>query len=176
MKRLMLAATVATIVGAAGIAAAGTGGNASQSANETPALVLIGPVNAVNPATGVAIVLGQKVFTSAAAELTVGDTVFVIGDINSDGSISAKAIQDAGVYVPGSTQILLTGVVQKVDNSVGRVTVGGVSVDVTPLMATQSVSLTKGSTVQVAGTQPVNGGLVLANGIGGGAGDPGRWY
>src|SRR6185437_12213801 len=56
-----------------------------------------------------------------------------------------------------------------VDNAVGRVTVGGVSVDVTPLLATQSVSLTKGSTIQVAGTQPLNGGLVLANGISGGA-------
>src|SRR5512146_3501374 len=118
MKRLMLAATVAAIVSAAGMATADTGDSARHGVSETPALVLVGPVNAVNPATGVAIVLGQKVFTSVAAELTVGDTVFVIGDINSDGSISAKAIQDTGVYVPGSTQILLTGVVQKVDNAV----------------------------------------------------------
>jgi len=168
MKRLALSVAAATIVGAAATAAAGNG-NARQDASEAPALVLVGPVEAVNPAKGFAIVLGQKISTSAAADLIVGDTVFVVGDLKSDGSILVKGIQDAGVYVPGATNVLLTGVVQKVDSAVGRVSVSGLSIDLTSIDVSQSLALSKGSTVQIAGTQPVNGGLVLANGISGGA-------
>ena len=166
MKRLVLSVAVATIVGAAATAAAGNG-NARQSASEAPALLLVGPVEAVNAAKGFAVVLGQKITTAAAGDLIVGDTVFVIGALKSDGSILVQGVQDAGVYVPGATNVLLTGVVQRVDSAVGRVTISGVSVDLTSISAGQSLS--NGSTVQIAGTQPVNGGLVLANGISGGA-------
>jgi hypothetical protein len=169
MKRLMLPLAVATVISAASVAPAGTGSIARQSASEATALVLVGPVEAVNAATSVAIVLGQKVLAPSASDLVVGDTVFVVGELNPDGSIFAEGIQDAGLYVPGATQVLLTGVVQKVDSAVGRVTVGGVSIDLTTIGTNQSLTLSKGSTVQIAGTQPVNGGLVLANGISGGA-------
>src|SRR5215469_15994513 len=117
MKRLVLAVAVAASVNAAATASAGPNGNARQSADETPTLVLVGPVEAVNSALGLATVLGQKVVTNAASSLIVGDTVYVIGNLRSDGILST-AIRDAGLYVPGATQVLLTGVVQRVNSAV----------------------------------------------------------
>ena len=169
MKNLMLAVAAATIVTAAATVPAGISGGARQDSHESMALVLVGPVEAVNVSQGLAIVLGQKVITQSAAELSVGEAISVIGRLSPDGSILAMSVQKAGVYVPGATQILLTGTVQKVDSTIGRAVVGGLSVDLTGLMSTGSVPIVQGSTVQIAGTQPVNRGLVLVTGISGGA-------
>ena len=169
MKKIMLAVAVATIVAAASTATAGITGNAHQSASSAPTLVLVGPVEAVNARQGIAIVLGQKVLTAATANLSIGETVSVFGTVRNDGSVVAANIENDGLYVAGATQILLTGVVQNVDESVGRAVISGVSVDLTALMANGPVSLTKGSTVELAGTQPLSGGLVLVSGITGNA-------
>ena len=169
MKHVVLTVAVATIVSAAGTSSAGITGGARQSVSGAPSLVLVGPVEAVNASRGLVVVLGQSILTSEASQLSVGDTVSVIGNVKANGNVEAKAVQKAGLYVAGATQVLLTGVVQKADNSVGRAVVNGVSVDLTPLMASGAVSLNAGDTVEIEGTQPANGGVVLVSGITGGA-------
>jgi hypothetical protein len=169
MKHVVLTVAVATIVSAAGTSSAGITGGAHQSAKEAPSLVLVGPVEAVSASRGLIVVLGQIVVTAEASQLTVGESVSVIGNVKPNGSVEATAVQKAGLYVAGATQVLLTGVVQKVDNSVGHAVINGVPVDLTPLMSNGAVSLTAGSTVEIEGTQPANGGVVLVSGITGGA-------
>src|SRR4029077_13558403 len=117
MNKLAIAASVATIVATAGTATAGITGNARQISSEAPSLVLVGPVEAINIPKGFAVILGQKVFATGVAHLRLGETVSVIGAVRSDGSVSAAAIEDNGLYVAGATNVLLTGVVEKVDES-----------------------------------------------------------
>jgi hypothetical protein len=169
MNKLAIVASVATIVAASGTATAGITGNARQASSETPSLVLVGPVEAINASKGFAVILGQKVFTAGVGNLSVGETVSVIGTVRSDGSVLVAAIEDNGLYVAGASNVLLTGTVEKVDESRGRAVVSGVSVDLTPLMGNGPVSLTAGSKVELAGTQPVGGGLILVSGITGNA-------
>ena len=171
MKSSLVAVAVAAMVAAAGTASAGISGGAValMSAKQSDALVLVGPVEAVYAGKGFAIVLGQKVEFSNAGQLSVGETVSVIGHVNADGSVSAKSVQKGSLYVAGATPVLLTGVVQKVNASVGTAVVSGLTVDLTALMANGAVSVAKGSTVTLSGIQPLNGGLVVVSGISGGA-------
>jgi hypothetical protein len=131
-------------------------------------LLVVGPVEAINAADKTAIVLGQRVHTAALERLVVGDTAAVYGTTRADGSIAASVIQSRGLYVPGATSIFLSGTVQRAESSVGRVVVGGVTIDLTPVMSHGMLSPTVGTNLQLRGIQPVSGGLVVVNGISGG--------
>ena len=147
----------------------GISGGAAQksSAND---LVLVGPVDALNTRENAAVVLGQKIRIPGATSLGIGEVVAVYGEVRGT-SLIASRIQKVGAYVPGATEILLTGVVQKLRSSVGRAVVSGVWIDLTALVSLDGSQLIPavGSIVQVAGIQPVKGGVVLVNGISGGA-------
>ena len=162
MKKVLGVVAAATLVGAAGMSQAGITGSAV-------ALAVIGPVESVNVQHGVATVLGQTVITAAAGRLTVGEAVSVYGKINKDGSITAQSIIADGLYVPGATKIYLSGVVQKYDSATGQAVVSGIKMDLTPLMSSGTISLSKGSTIDISGTQPASNGLVLVSGITGSA-------
>ncbi|MBS0380091.1 MAG: hypothetical protein JSS29_16545 [Proteobacteria bacterium] len=144
-----------------------SGGGAPASARGTE-LLLIGPVESVDAVSQSATVLGQKIVSSSAAVLKVGDSVSVYGSLNSDGSIAVSHVQLRGPYVAGASQVLLTGFVQKVDSSVGRSVVGGVAVDLTPSIVALANSPEIGARAQISGIQPVARGVVLVNGISGG--------
>jgi len=126
MNKFVIAASVATIVAVAGTATAGITGNARQASSEVPSLVLVGPVEAINVPKGFAVVLGQKVFTAGIANLSVGETVSVVGEVRSDGSVLAAAIEDNGLYVAGATNVLLTGVVEKKIKFMGEINREGI--------------------------------------------------
>ena len=158
----------AALAAASAVAGINGGGSAKVVEADQPVLTVIGPVEAYNPKNHSARVLGQTVILQHAAEIAVGDTVSVVGTTGVDGVISATVVKDQGVYVPGSTTVFLSGRIQKVNKSVGTATVNGVTVDFTALLMTDSVAPAVGSEVQIGGTQPALGGVVLANGINGG--------
>src|SRR3984893_6648507 len=173
----LLAATV-TAASYGGISGGGSGLN-GISGGGSPAqvngisgggaqLFVIGPVEAINASNRTAIVLGQTVHAASLERLAVSNTVAVYGTTRADGSIVASAIQSRGIYVPGATSIFISGTVQKAESSVGRVVVSGVAVDLTSVMSHGMLSPTVGSKLQVTGIQPINGGLVVVNGISGG--------
>ena len=159
---------VATFITAAlgAVCTAGYANTNSLEAREQSApLLLIGPVESVSSTHAFAVVLGQKVLIGAFDQVTVGDTVAVYGEFLGDGSLNAAKVVSEGPYVPGATPVYVEGTVQKVQSSVGRATVSGLSVDLTSLMARGAVSPTVGSKLQITGTQPVNNGLVVASGL-----------
>ena len=156
---------VATFVTAI-LGAAGTAGYAS-GANTADPLLVVGPVESVNAAHTVAVVLGQKVLIGSAAAVAVGDTVAVYGAVLGDGGLNATKVVVEGAYVPGATPVFVSGTVQQVQPSIGRAVVSGITVDLTALMSTGAVTPAVGSKVEISGTQPVNNGLLVAAGISG---------
>src|SRR5438270_13993992 len=75
-------------------------------------LLLAGPVESINEKDGTLVVLGQKL--SISPGVTVGDAVSVFGVVRTDGTLSVSRLIDHGVYVPGASRVLLTGVLQQV--------------------------------------------------------------
>jgi len=166
MKNLVATFVTALVGAAAGVGYATPA--ETQVNDRQESLLLIGPVEAVNSTHTMASILGQKVLIGSSDPVAVGTTVAVYGNSLADGSIAALKIEAQGSYVPGATPILLTGTVQAVQPSVGRVVVGGLTVDLTSMMAGGAMSPVLGSKLQITGTQPVNHGLVVVNGISGG--------
>ena len=138
--------------------------SAATSQQQQTSLLLVGPVEAVHTKEGFSIVLGQKI---PAVQLAIGDTVAVFGTTRTDGSLSVTAVQIKGIYVPGATEIFLTGVVQQVDTQLGRAVVSGIPIDLTPTLSNGTLDLFVGDAVQIAGIQPAGRGLVIAAGISG---------
>src|SRR6266702_7268417 len=160
--------TVTVMTSAAAAQAGISGGGMASVAGQVPTLLVVGPVEAVDLAHGTATILGQKVLVREPERLSVGYTAAVVGVAQPDGSLTASSIQMRGPYVPGASSVFLSGRVQKVDSGVGKATIGGLSVDLTALMSIGAVSPAVGSAVELAGTQPSFGGVVLASGISGG--------
>ena len=160
MKTLLNYAGASVLLASVGIALA-------AQASDEASLLVVGPVEAVIPKEQAAIVLGQKVLLKSQEKLTVGETAMIFGKFGANGVVVASDVRHQGPYVAGATTVLLTGVVQKSDASVGHAQVSGLAVDLTPAMSSGAVSAAVGSTVQVIGIQPGVGGLVLASGISG---------
>src|SRR5581483_1683344 len=135
---------------------------------EGATLLAIGPVESINPKSGIAIILGQQVLLPSALNLNVGESVAVFGKSLPDGRLQASLVRQEGNYVAGSTNILLTGTVQSMNAAVGHAVVSGVSVDLTPMMSAGAVSLAVGSEVRVLGTQPSSHGVIIVSGVSGG--------
>ena len=148
------------------VAANGSTGSASNVSADQPTLKVVGPVEAYDAKRGVARVLGQTVVVARAGELAVGDSVSVIGTTGADGTVVASTVKDEGLYVAGSSQIYLSGKVQKVNAGVGTAVVNGITVDLTPLLADGEISPAVGANLQIGGTQPSPGGVVLATATG----------
>jgi hypothetical protein len=169
MKNQFSVILTATVMTSAVVAQAGiSGGGTASVARQVPALLVVGPVEAVDVAHGTATILGQKVLLREPEHLSVGYTAAVVGVAQPDGSLVASSVQIRGLYVPGASSVFLSGHVQKIDSAVGKATIGGISVDLTALMSSGVVSPQVGSAVELAGTQPTFGGIVLASGISGG--------
>jgi hypothetical protein len=168
MKKGLSVVAAVTFALVAAAADAQTKSGAAKASAEQPTLRVTGPVEAYDSKHGVARVLGQTVALPRGVDVVVGDSASVVGTSASDGKIIAASVKDQGLYVAGSSPIFLAGSVQKVNASVGTAVVSGVTVEFTALMADGPVSPAVGAAVQVGGTQPAAGGVVLASSISGG--------
>ena len=132
-------------------------------------VVTLGPVEALDVRRGTVTVLGQQyllgdVAKRALRSLSVGDYVVTSGMVRSDGSVAANAVlRLAAMYVSGASPVYLKGRVASNDVSLGRLVVGTLAIDYTATPSFVDVSaLGPGSTLELAGIQPVAAGLLLA--------------
>src|SRR5580698_9306000 len=132
---------------------------------ESPELIVIGPVEAVDLVSHTATVLGQRFLISNTEALVVGNAASVYGVPRADGTIQVSAVRDQGLYTAGATQVFLSGLVQKSEASIGSAVVNGIKIDLTGAMADGQISPALGARMAISGTQPVRGGVVLAAGI-----------
>jgi hypothetical protein len=164
MKIHLLKGIALAIAFVASNAIAGISGGALR-ASAAVQLLIVGPVEAIKERDGTATILGQKLPLRSLGPVEVGESVSVFGVLRADGSIMVSRVVLNGEYVPGSSPILLTAVVQKVSPAIGRAVVGGLNVDLNSL-ASLDQTISVGSVVQLAGTQPNPKGLILAQGVG----------
>jgi hypothetical protein len=168
---VVLAVTFALVTAAADAETKSVVSPAKVAVGE-PALKVIGPVESYDAKHGFARVLGQTVIMQRSVDLAVGDLASVVGISGADGKITASVVTDQGLYIAGSSKIFLSGNVQKINLAVGTATVNGVTIDFTSLLADSPTSPTVGTSVQVGGTQPAIGGVVLATAISGAGAKP----
>jgi hypothetical protein len=134
----------------------------SHAATSQDTLVLIGPVESVDSTNSIATVLGQKVQFGKLTKPQLGSSVAVFGRVQQDGSIIAHSMRTSKLYVAGADTVLLTGSVRAVDSPVAHLTVGGVQVDYSAAMAASFLTPRSGNSIQLIGTQPAPGGVVIA--------------
>jgi hypothetical protein len=159
------------IIGTGADAIIGTG-RAKASADaiigtgRTIALV-VGPVDSVNLRTSTVDVLGRSFRAPNAARLDAAIkggqqvAVAIFGSLSSKGVIEKATLRVLTPdYVAGSSKVIISGRITRIDPSTATIYIGKIVVD-TSMLAT-SKSLEVGAAVRVIGTQPVRGGIILA--------------
>ncbi len=124
--------------------------------------LLFGPIDEVDVRAGTFVAMGQTVLFSARTEqLQVGAMVSVQGTLLGPGHIYAdRVVVSSEQYVPGSTEVFVTGIPSAVDTALGRASIGGLEVDYTSSMSRGYPAA--GSVWTFRGTQPNVRGLMVA--------------
>ena len=129
-------------------------------------LVLSGPVESIDLSNGVFTSLGQTVMAShdMLNSMSLGDLVSVTGSVAGPGWLYADAVEiaDSG-YVPGATEIFVSGIPSGVDRSLGQVQLGGLSIDYTPALS--SGSIPSGQMLGFRGIQPNSHGVLISDAV-----------
>ena len=97
-------------------------------------IVLAGPVDSIDRINGVFMSMGQVVMASQGmlSRMQVGDYVSVAGSIISSGWLYADGINvSSQLYVPGSTQVFVAGILSSIDRMNGTAQMGGLTIDYT---------------------------------------------
>ena len=139
----------------------------------------VGPVDQVNLKSSTIAVLGQTYHVGPSAHLTdesthsvvtlgsiaPGSLVIVDGSESASGKVTVQHIvRLPQLDVPGATQLLVTGVVSATSN-VGHIRIGRLNVDINAVLTSDTRAAALGQLVRIVGTQPVAGGIFLAQGI-----------
>ena len=109
--------------------------------------------------------LGQTVSVSAdvLGNLRVGDYVMVSGRISGVGTIQGETVSHLGQrYIPGASEVFVTGIPSSVNEQFGTATIGELQVDYTPSMGDSNFKGI-GAAITVIGTQPALGGLMISD-------------
>jgi len=134
-----------------------------------------GPVDHIDATTGRLKVLGQEFLAPNRANLlndlllrvAAGDvvTATVYGTLRANGKPFPKSVVfSEEQQIPGVTAVTVLGLVQRVDRAHGKLVVGGLTVDYTPLLASGSADFSAGTVVEVVGVQfSANGDLVASS-------------
>ncbi len=194
-RKLGPALLAVSLIMSAGSATAGIGGSsiaASAYGADGSDIVAFGPVDAIKLSGKQLLVLGQTVTLSARTAITAdsksvsansagkllanrnGVLVAVYGALQSDGTIQASQVDfSSQMWVPGSTTVLLRGVVTKVNVATARAQVGSLSVDYSAGLydPNAAAGVKVGSVIELVGTQFVSGQMFASQvgsaGIGG---------
>jgi hypothetical protein len=140
-----------------------SGGSAAAISGGTP--LLAGPVDSIDWRDGSFTSVGQTVTFAGErfGSLRVGDFVTVSGSIAGAGIISADYVEVSGEpYVPGATEVFVTGVPSSVDYGLGTARIGNLTVDYTPSLGGAGFGGI-GAAVSVIGIQPARGGIMLSD-------------
>jgi len=157
---------------AKGRAIGGTGSDAIGGTGRGQ-LMLLGPIDSVDQARGTITVLGRKfqlptgqagaqILNSYASGVSL--QIAVLGTLSTSGKIANLHIQVLRApYVPGVSEIVLTGIVQALDVTTGLVVINGVAVDYNSLLQTRVYAMRVGNIVTVRGTMPQAGQAINAS-------------
>jgi hypothetical protein len=128
--------------------------------------VLAAPVSSVDRVNGVFVAVGQTVMASneMLARLQVGDFVSVNGSVVSPGWLYADEISvSSEMYVPGATEVFVTGIPSGFNLAVGQVQLGGLTIDYTAALSGGAIP--SGLSLSFRGVQPVNRGLFVSDAV-----------
>ena len=135
-------------------------------------LLAVGRVDAVDADASEIVVLGQ-VFRVMATEgaralvrsINAGDGVALAGELTPDGYFVYSGIKLPGQYVPGASSVYISGRVTRVDPVIGEFDVQGLRVAGYAATSSLQRSFQVGDTIEIIGSQPLPGGIVLAQSI-----------
>ena len=137
----------------------------SLGAQEISALVLRGPIEAINQAAGTVTVLGQQVSVSGAMDFRVGNIANVFGRVGASGIIESPRLLSLAQLATGSEQLFIRGKVGTVSLQLGRLTIGSTQIDYTSLLSRPNFLIpSAGEVAEFVGTQPSAHGIFLASG------------
>ena len=129
-------------------------------------LVLSGPVDSIDPINGVFTAVGQTVMASQAmlSGMSVGDFVSVNGSVVTSGWLYADSISLSNeMYVPGATQVYVTGIPSNINPVLGQAELGELTIDYTAAMSSGAIPL--GASLSFSGIQPVSRGLLVSDAV-----------
>ena len=129
--------------------------------------MLAGPVDAINMREGTFTAVGQTVSFSGEGlgGLQVGSFVTVYGSIAGAGRIDATGFDmSSEMYVPGATEVFVTGIPSSVNFARGTALIGELEVDYTPSLGGSEFGGI-GAAITVIGTQPAFGGAMLGDSV-----------
>ncbi|MEM7431770.1 MAG: hypothetical protein AAF351_07500, partial [Pseudomonadota bacterium] len=144
-----------------------TGGSVHAITAGSHSILLVGPIDSLDRANGTFNALGQTVTMPDGifGDLGVGDYVYVGGSITGAGTIAASDVgRMGGTYVPGASEVFVTGIPSSVDFSRGTATMGGLTFDYTPSLGGDSFEGI-GAAVTVIGRQPALGGTLIGEAV-----------
>jgi hypothetical protein len=142
----------------------GINGGDVAGINGGDTLVLAGPVDSIDPINGVFMAMGQTVMASQGmlSSMSVGDFVSVNGSVVSSGWLYADAISVAnGMYVPGATEVFVTGIPSGIDPVLGQAQLGELTIDYTAAMSGGAIPA--GLSLSFSGIRPVDRGMLVSD-------------
>jgi hypothetical protein len=128
----------------------------------TSSIVVLGQKYSVGSAT---LVSGTKSYSAgnAAQFLAPGTLVWVDGELAANGSAKVSSLTLLPeANIPGSTQVFVAGVVKAVD-STGKVKIGSLTIDTTPVIGTFDGTIAVGDSLEFLGVQPAANGIFVAS-------------
>jgi hypothetical protein len=136
-------------------------------------LLAVGRVDAVSPDQSQIYALGQvfQVLANPPAQTLLhriepGDPVALLGELTVDGYFVESGLRLAGQYVAGASLVYLRGVVSNSNEPSGQILVGELSVSITGgRIGAAGFSPGTNEVIEIVGTQPALGGLVLVESI-----------
>ena len=152
--------------GIQGITQGGVNGITQGGVYAFDSLVLSGPVDSIDPINGVFTAVGQTVMASQAmlSSMSVGDFVSVNGSVVSSGWLYADSISLSNeMYVPGATQVFVTGIPSNINPVLGQAKLGELTIDYTAAMSGGAIP--SGASLSFSGIQPVSRGLLVSNAV-----------
>ena len=134
-------------------------------------LLHLAPVDSVDTRANLIRTLGKTFRVpdakAIADRLAAGENLLaaVDGKLDADGKITESTLRlMANSYLAGASKLLLVGRVASVDTRVGSLKIGAVTVDITAAEGARAPK--PGELVAIVGTQPIRGGVMLAERIG----------
>jgi hypothetical protein len=125
--------------------------------------MLAGPVQSIDMQSETFVAVGQTVSfqREGLGGLQVGGFVTVYGSIAGAGRINATGVDfSLEMYVPGATEVFVTGIPSSVNFARGTALIGELEVDYTPSLGGSGFGGI-GAAITVFGTQPAFGGAML---------------
>ena len=153
---------VGSVTGIDGGAIAGIDGGAIYGIDG--GAVLAGPVTSVDRMNGVFESMGQIIMASQSmlTGIRVGDYVSVDGSIVSPGWLYADAVSvSANRYVPGSTEVFVSGMLSSINARNGTARMGNLTIDYTSSLGSSDAP--SGLMWTFLGTQPSTRGVMISD-------------